>query len=133
MRNTRLLVLLTLMVASAIAFSCGSALSAQDEQEKDSEAVYEIGSGVTAPKSIYAPNPSYDEKARKKKINGVVILAMVVTAQGKVRDVKVIKSVDEGLDKQAVATVSTWRFEPATKNGNPVAVHLKAEINFRLY
>jgi len=121
------------MVAAAIAFFFGSALLAQNEPDTTAEPIYEMGSGITSPKSVYAPNPSYDEKARKKKINGVVILAMVITAQGKVRDVKVIKSVDEGLDKQAVATVSTWRFEPATKDGKPVAVHLKTEVNFRLY
>ena len=130
-----MLVNLTVMVAAAIALFCGSALFAQDVPDKTVEPVYELGSGsgVTAPKSVYAPNPSYTDKARKKKINGVVTLAMIVTAEGTVRDVKVIKSVDEGLDKQAVATVSTWRFEPATKDGKPVAVHLKVETNFRLY
>jgi len=133
MRNTRLLVVLTVTVASAIAFSCGSALCAQDEQEKDSETVYEVGNGVTAPKSIYVLNPDYTDKARKKKIKGTVILAMIVTAEGTVRDVKVIKSLDPGLDKQSLAAVRTWKFEPATKDGKPVAVHLKTEVDFRLY
>jgi len=43
------------------------------------------------------------------------------------------KSLDKDLDKQALAAVSTWKFEPATKDGKPVAVHLKAEVDFRLY
>jgi protein TonB len=133
MRNTRLVVILTVMVAGAIAFSRGSALFAQDEPEKNSETVYEVGNGVTVPKSVYAPNPTYDEKARKKKINGVVVLAMIVTAEGTVRDVKIIKSLDKGLDKQAIAAVSTWKFEAATKGGKPVAVHLPVEVDFRLY
>jgi TonB family protein len=133
MRNSRLVVILTVMGAGAIAFSCGSALFGQDEPEKNSETVYEVGNGVTVPKSVYAPNPTYDEKARKKKINGVVVLAMIVTAEGTVRDVKIIKSLDKGLDKQAIAAVSTWKFEPATKGGKPVAVHLPVEVDFRLY
>jgi protein TonB len=133
MRNTRLVVILTVMVAGAIAFSRGSALFGQDEPEKNSETVYEVGNGVTVPKSVYAPNPTYDEKARKKKINGVVVLAMIVTAEGTVREVKIIKSLDKGLDKQAIAAVSTWKFEPATKGGKPVAVHLPVEVDFRLY
>jgi TonB family protein len=54
-------------------------------------------------------------------------------AEGKVRDVKVIKSLDPGLDKQALAAVRTWKFEPATKDGKAVAVHLKAEVAFKLY
>jgi TonB family protein len=46
---------------------------------------------------------------------------------------KVVKSLDKGLDKQALSAVSTWRFEPATKDGKPVAVHLSTDVTFRLY
>jgi TonB family protein len=97
--------------------------------------VYEVGLGsdVTPPRPVYKPDPKYVDKARREKINGVVVLAMTVTAEGRVRDVKVIKSLDTGLDKQAIAAVRTWRFEPATKDGKPVAVHLKTEVDFRLY
>jgi protein TonB len=58
---------------------------------------------------------------------------MIVTAEGKVRDVKVIKSLDPSLDKQAIAAVRMWKFEPATRAGKSVAVHLKTEVDFRLY
>ena len=123
-----------LLLACALAIlSSGCVLYAQDQPDKASDAVYELGDGVTAPKPIYTPNPEYVDKARKAKINGVVVLAMTVTAEGNVRDVTVIKSLDSGLDKQAIAAVRTWKFEPATKDGKPVAVHLKTETNFRLY
>ncbi len=79
------------------------------------------------------PNPEYTDKARKKKLNGTVVVEMIVTAEGKVRDPKVIKSLDEGLDKQALAAVRTWTFEPATKDGKAVRVRIKAEVDFRLY
>jgi len=95
--------------------------------------VYEVGNGVTAPKPTYTPNPEYVDRARKEKINGSVVLSMIVTAEGKVRDVKVIKTLDRDLDKQAVAAVRTWRFEPGLKNGEAVAVLLKTEVMFRLY
>jgi TonB family protein len=111
----------------------GSGLSAQDPPDKDADAVYEMGNGVTAPKPVYTPNPEYVDKARKHKINGVILLAMIVTAEGTVRDVKVTKSLDEDLDRQAVTAVSTWKFKPATKDGKPVAVHLKTQVTFRLY
>jgi len=131
MRNTRVLVSWIVM-ASATAVFFGSNLLAQ-EPDKTSEPVYELGSGVTSPKSVYAPNPTYDEHARKKKINGTVILAIIVTAEGTVRDIKVIKSLEPSLDKQAIAAVFIWKFTPTTKNGKPVAVHLKTESDFRLY
>jgi TonB family protein len=111
----------------------GSVLVAQDSSEKSAEPVYEVGNGVTVPKGVHTPNPVFSERARKKKINGVVMLAMIVTAEGRVRDVKVMKSLEESLDKQAIAAVRTWTFEPATKDGKPVAVHVNAEVDFRVY
>ena len=116
MRDTRLLVTQTVVVLAGaiVLFVGGTALLAQDASEKTSEPVYEVGNGVTAPKPVYTPDPEYSEKARKKKINGTVVVAMMVTQEGRVRDVKIAKSLDAGLDKQALAAVRTWKFEPAT-------------------
>ncbi len=136
MRNLKARFAKNIVLASAIAFLFGgSIMVTQDSPDKSSEAVYEVGFGrdVTPPKPVYTPNPEYVESARKKKINGTVTLAMIVTTEGKVRDLKVIKSLDKGLDKQALTAVSTWRFEPATKDGKPVAVHLATDVTFRLY
>jgi len=105
---------------------------AQDRPDS-SEVVYELGNGVKAPKPVYMPDPEYTDRARKKKINGSVTLAMIVTAEGNVRDLKVINSLDKGLDKHALAAVSSWKFEPATKDGKPVAVHLNVDVTFKLY
>jgi TonB family protein len=124
------------MLASAVSFQfSGIVMLAQEPPDKTSEVVYEVGAGsdVTPPKPVYMPNPQYVDKARREKINGVVVVEMIVMAEGKVRDVKVIKSLDPGLDKQALAAVRTWKFEPATKDGKAVAVHLKAEVAFKLY
>jgi TonB family protein len=135
MRDTRLLVTQTVVVlaGAVVLFVGGTALFAQDASEKTSEPVYEVGNGVTAPKPVYTPDPEYSEKARKKKINGTVVVAMIVTQEGRVRDVKIAKSLDAGLDKQALAAVRTWKFEPATKDGKPVAVHLNVDVSFSLY
>ena len=120
-------VLLTLIALSL----SGTAMAAP--QQPDPDGVYEIGNGVMAPKPVSMPDAEYTDRARKKKINGTVIVAMIVTPEGNVRDAKVIKSLDKDLDKQAIAAVNKWTFEPATKDGSPVAVHLKAEVSFRLY
>jgi protein TonB len=122
-----------LLTSAAALVLSGCFALAQDQPDKTSEAVYELGNGVKAPKPVYSPNPEYTDSARKKKINGSVTLAMIVTAEGDVRDLKVIKSLDKGLDKQALAAVSTWKFEPATKDGRPVAVHLSTAVTFSLY
>jgi protein TonB len=117
------------MLASAVAFLFSAAVLAQDQLDT----VYEIGNGVKAPKLAHAQKTEFSESAHGKKVHGVVVLAMIVTAEGKVRDVKVIKSLEEDLDKQAVSAVSAWIFEPGTKDGRPVAVHLRAQVEFNLY
>jgi len=38
-----------------------------------------------------------------------------------------------GLDEKALETIRTWRFEPGRKGGQPVAVQVDVEVNFRLY
>jgi TonB family protein len=101
-------------------------------QTTENDSVYEIGNGVTPPKGTYMPNPEYSEEARKKKISGTVLVAMVVTPDGKVRDVTVIKSLERSLDQQAIAAVRTWTFERATKDGNRLAVPVRAEVSFRM-
>jgi len=107
-------------------FMAGLAVPAQ------ADAIYEIGHGVTPPKGVYMPDAEYSEKARKKKISGTVLLAMVVLADGTVRDVTVTQSLEPSLDQQAIEAVKRWKFQPATKDGKPVAVHVKAEVSFRI-
>ena len=114
-------------------------MAAQEKSDQTSggtgneDAVYKVGNGVSAPKPIFTPDPTYTEAARKKKINGQVTLSLIVTTEGTVRDVKVTKSLEAGLDQQSIAAVSTWKFKPAMKDGKPVAVQLNAETTFRTY
>ena len=91
-----------------------------------------IGSGVSPPKKIYAPQPLYTEEARQSRIQGVVILEAVIDEKGKVRDVKVLKGLPEGLSKSAVETAAKWEFEPATLQGEPVPVYFNLTIRFSL-
>jgi TonB family protein len=91
-----------------------------------------IGSGVTAPRPISKPEPKYSEKARKKKIQGTVILSLSVNTNGEPEDITVLLPLGEGLDETAQEAVRTWRFQPGTKDGQPVRVQATIEINFRL-
>ena len=57
----------------------------------------------------------------------------LVAADGRPRDIRVARSLGMGLDEKAIEAVRTWRFEPARKDGNPVAVQINVEVSFRLY
>ncbi len=95
--------------------------------------IFRVGGGVSAPKAIYAPDPEYSEEARKAKWQGTVVLWVVVGADGRPHDIKVQRSLGLGLDEKAVEAVKQWKFEPARKDGQPVAVQINVEVNFRLY
>jgi len=88
--------------------------------------------GVTTPSVTYKVEPSYTAEAKEAKIQGTVGLSFVVNSQGRADDIKVTQSLDTGLDLNAVAAVSQWLFKPGTKDGQPVDVAVKVEINFRL-
>ena len=115
--------------AVTLALFCSS-LSGQ--QQPDSNGVYEVGNGIMPPKPISTPTAEYTDKARKKHITGTVVVRMTVTSEGVVRDSKVTRSLDKELDQQALKAVAAWTFTPATKDGEPVAVHINAEISFHL-
>jgi protein TonB len=95
--------------------------------------VFRVGGGVSAPKQIYAPDPDYSEEARKAKYQGVCVLYVVIGPDGKPRDIRVARTLGLGLDEKAIEAVRTWRFEPATKDGKPVAVAVNIEVTFHLY
>ncbi len=95
--------------------------------------VFRVGGGVSAPRAIFAPEPEYSEEARKAKYQGTCVLWLVVGPDGKPREVRVTRSLGLGLDEKAIETVRTWKFEPALKDGKPVAVQISVEVEFRLY
>jgi periplasmic protein TonB len=94
--------------------------------------VFHVGGGVSAPKPIYDPDPDYSEEARKAHWQGTVLLWVVVGPEGKVHDVKVSRTLGLGLDEKAVEAVRTWKFDPARKNGQAVAVEMTIEVNFHM-
>ena len=94
---------------------------------------FRVGGGVTAPSVLHKVEPEYSEEARKAKYQGVVMLWLIVDQSGRPRDVKVARALGMGLDQKAIEAVRTWKFEPAKKDGQPVAVQINVEVNFRLY
>lgn len=95
--------------------------------------VFRVGGGVSAPRPLYAPDPEYSEEARKAKYQGVVVLSLIVGPDGRTRDIRVSRNLGMGLDAKAIEAVRSWRFEPAKKDGQPVAVAINVEVNFNLY
>ena len=95
--------------------------------------VFVVGGGVSAPRPIYKPDPEYSPEARQAKYQGAVVLSLIVAADGTPRNLRVARSLGMGLDEKAIEAVKQWRFEPARRNGKPVAVAVDVEVSFRLF
>ena len=134
MTNTRSLLFHAMVIALLVLIPGGGALLAQDAPQKSSDKVYQgQGKGMTLPKVVHQVEPEYADRSRKKKIQGTVTMSIVVTAEGNVRDAEVTTSLDKDLDQKALECVRKWKFDPATKDGQPVAMHIAIEMNFHLY
>jgi protein TonB len=88
---------------------------------------------VKAPKVLNAPDPDYSELARRAKYQGVIVLGVIVGPDGNPQDVWVVKKLGLGLDQKAIDAVRTWKFDPATRDGEPVAVLINVEVTFHVY
>lgn len=93
---------------------------------------YRIGAGVSAPVVVEKTEPQYTDEARTAKLEGVVILSLVVGEDGKARDMRIVRSLEPGLDDNAMKSVATWRFQPGKLEGKPVPVMATVEVSFRL-
>ena len=78
-------------------------------------------------------NISYPSLAEEKNVQGRVVVQFVVDTIGQVGEVKVVRSVDQDLDREAVRVVNTLpRFTPGTQSGKPVNVWYTLPVNFKL-
>jgi TonB family protein len=85
------------------------------------------------PKCDFCPDPEYCKAARKKRLEGSVVLQVTVQPDGSATDLQVIKSPDPELSQMAIDGVSSWRFSPAlSTGGEAVPYKLPIEVTFRL-
>jgi len=95
--------------------------------------VFKVGGKISAPRVTYSPDPSYEPLAQEAKFQGTTVLWVVVDEQGRAAEIRLSEPLGFGLDERAVDAVKTWRFQPAKRDGIPVAVQINIEVNFRLY
>jgi len=96
------------------------------------EKIYKIGPGIVAPKVLQKTDPNYTDQARAAKIEGPVVLSIVVGTDQRAHDIKVTKSLDPGMDANAIAAIKAWQFQPGTRKGKPVPVRATIQVNFKL-
>lgn len=95
--------------------------------------VYYPGNGVTAPTLRSQVRPNYTSEAMQRKIQGTVVLEMIVGSDGVPYNVRVRRSLDPaGLDEEAVRAAKEWRFNPGRLGEIPVDVLVVLMIDFHI-
>jgi TonB family protein len=94
--------------------------------------IYRIGGKVQAPTLIRQVEPKYTKAARKALIQGTVLFSVVIGLDGTPSDLEITRSLDPGLDREAMEAVAKWRFHPAVRDGKAVASLATIEVNFKL-
>jgi protein TonB len=85
-----------------------------------------------APRPIKITRPQYPQEAFVKKIEGTVLVEILIDSQGRVVRARILQSVPL-LDAAALQTVYQWVFQPAVKHGRPVPTIAQAPVTFRIY
>ncbi len=90
------------------------------------------GGELTAPVALTKVDPAYPPDLVRDRIEGTVTVYAVIHSDGSVGELRVLRSVDERLDTNAMTALSHWRFRPGTKNGAPVELEAVVQIPFVL-
>lgn len=90
-----------------------------------------ISGDLNAPVPLRKIDPKYPQTAIQEHIQGEVILYGVIRPDGSVDSIQLVRGIDEQLDANAIAAFAQWKFEPATKSGQPVALEAIVHIPFR--
>lgn len=93
---------------------------------------YRPGSGITPPQLLREIKADYTEEARRRSVEGEVVLEIVVRRDGSVGDIKLLDGLSGGLNERAIAAVRQWRFSPAKRLGQPVDVIVEVAVEFKL-
>jgi TonB family protein len=129
-----------LSIVSSIIFLCAGGFAFAQEKpttSQDSQPFLKRCSDTNpppcadkAPAATEASGPECSTEADKARINGTVVLAVVVGTDGLTHDVSVVKSLGHGLDEQAIEAVKKWKLKPGEASGKPAPVQVHVELEF---
>lgn len=97
--------------------------------------VYKVGKDVTAPVPLNMVEAEFPKsgKSLKKGFQAIVVAGCVVDENGMPQDVHIWRSYNPDFDAEALKAVKRYRFKPAMRAGQPVAVSISIEVNFKKY
>jgi len=112
----------------------GSDYARKADEIPEEPGIFKTGSpGVTTPSCIRCFPAVYTGTARAAKFQGTVLLSVIVTPEGRVTSIYVLKGAPFGLTEKFIEAVRHWSLKPGEKDGKSVSVRLQIETTFHLY
>jgi len=89
---------------------------------------------VSLPSCAYCPDPQYTEEAREAKVQGKVTLQVLVGADGRASQIRIVQGIGMGLDERAEQAIRGWKFVPAHDGArHTIPAWVTVEAVFRLF
>jgi periplasmic protein TonB len=87
---------------------------------------------ISLPVCVYCANPTYSPAAEADRTQGIILMDVVIGANGEVRDIKIVQRLPKGLTLRADEAIKTWRLRPAHgPDGVPADYRMIIEVAFR--
>jgi TonB family protein len=94
--------------------------------------VAEVAPRIVPAEILSKPTPAYTEEARRMRVEGEVLLEVILEASGHIRVVRVVRGLGHGLDESAVRAAEQINFKPAMRDGQPADSSAVLHIIFQL-
>ncbi len=99
--------------------------------ELHADAAHRTASNVTSPVPVHKVDPKYPQSTVIEHIEGEVILYGVIRRDGSVESIQKVRGIDDVLDANSIEAFAQWKFQPATRDGEPVDVEAIVHIPFK--
>lgn len=90
-----------------------------------------VGPGIMAGNRISGENPKYPVEAKKKNVQGTVVVKAVISKEGNIESTRVVSG-PKPLREPSLKAIRTWRYKPYILNGRPIAVSTTINVVFSL-
>jgi protein TonB len=88
--------------------------------------------GTEPPVPVRTIAPKFPDEMRRTGSSGLVTVSCLIDEKGNVTEPKVIKASNEAFSQPALEALSKWKFKPAKKDGNPVAIRVNIPVQFNV-
>jgi TonB family protein len=119
------------MIVASLVIALGTLLGVSAPPPAAQNAPLRISSVVMSSKLVKTVQPKYPNEARKKDVQGVVTLDIIIGKTGKVESMKVTDG-PKLLVKAAENAVKQWRYQPMLVKGKPIEVETSVAVGFKL-